>query len=543
MLNSNVLFNTGGAGGYDLFSAMLQEAGHAFGMGNSDDPASPMYEQYSGARQGLTSGDISNVQAMYGTRSADTFEHSSGNQTLGTAATVASVSSHRAGAWAFSADLSSPADADAYRFVMPRDVTAGRTTSVQLATTGVSLANARLRVSDDRQQQIGEATDSHFAAALTVAIPNSQPGKTYFFSVAGVDSSAFAVGAYRVKLVFDPAGPEATVTGDNVPARQGSNNLLGSALSLVTPAGYDSHSYYRVNGRLDLPLLADWYNFQSAPVNGQAQSVAVVTVRTLEAGGRPPVIAVTDSQGRTLNAELVSSTADAASYQFFAPADQTLYLKVATNGLLDLGSLGAYQVEVSFRNVRIDFQDLAQSTLNPNATTSRNFTLAQPALTKFSLAADSAGLGGLLGQMSVRLVLKDAAGHEVARLTVPAGQTQTLSVCLETGTYTASVTAFKSSGLLSAPVNFTLKYLTLTDPVGSQPTDSTGTPLPYPGTRPPSTVPSNGSGGNQSTGNPPPPAMTPPPANPPPPPPPAMTPPPANPPPPPPPAMTPPPGP
>jgi len=336
VLNSNMLFNTAGAGGYDLFSAMLQEAGHAFGIGNSDEPASPMFEQYSGARQGLTANDIADVKNLYGSRPADSFEHSSGNETLAAAAVVASASSRRAGAWVFHADLNSQTDADAYRFTMPSHVTAGATTNVRLATTGVSLANARIRVFDENQQLIGEATDSHFSAGLTVNISEAQPGKTYYFSVNGAEANAFAVGGYRVKLVFDPAGPEATVTGDSVPARQGSNNLLGSALSLVTPSGYDSRSYYRVAGRLDLPLLADWYKFQSAPVNGQAQSVATVTIRTLEAGGRPPAITVTDTAGRSLNAELVSSTADSASYQFFAPADQTLHLKVATSGLLYL---------------------------------------------------------------------------------------------------------------------------------------------------------------------------------------------------------------
>ena len=67
VINSNAPFSVGGGGStYDLYSAMLQETGHAFGISNSTDPASPMYETYSGVRVGLSAGDVTNIQALYG---------------------------------------------------------------------------------------------------------------------------------------------------------------------------------------------------------------------------------------------------------------------------------------------------------------------------------------------------------------------------------------------------------------------------------------------------------------------------------------------
>ncbi|WP_020468678.1 matrixin family metalloprotease [Zavarzinella formosa] len=375
VLNSNILFSINGGNGYDLYSAMLQEAGHAFGIGNSNDPASPMYEQYSGIRTGLTNGDIANIQSLYG-------------------------------------------------------------------------------------------------------------------------------------------NPSSTPNSDTAPDHQGSNNLLSSALSLITPQGHDSHSYYRVNGRLDLPLLGDWYQFQAAPANGQQQGVGMVTIRRLQTGGNLPAIYLSDSSGRAIATELITSDADTATFQFFTPADQNLYLQVATNGLLDLASLGAYQIEVSFRNVLVDFQDLGQGTLAPNATTTASLTVDQPALAKFSLSANG---GGLLGQMSVSLVILDSQNHEVARLTVIAGQSQTFNVWLEDGSYTTKLTAYKSGGLLSSSVTYDLDYLTLTDPVGAQPVDSTGTPVPYPGSSPPPGTPKStgptslGDGGLPGVPPPPPPPSDPPP--------------------------------
>jgi hypothetical protein len=55
--------------GIDLFSVALHEAGHALGLGHSDDPDAVMYPYYKMAT-GLTSDDIAAVQALYGAPSS-----------------------------------------------------------------------------------------------------------------------------------------------------------------------------------------------------------------------------------------------------------------------------------------------------------------------------------------------------------------------------------------------------------------------------------------------------------------------------------------
>jgi hypothetical protein len=55
----------------DLFTVALHEAGHALGLGHTDDPNTIMYPYYRfGA--GLSSGDIAGVQALYGSPDAPT---------------------------------------------------------------------------------------------------------------------------------------------------------------------------------------------------------------------------------------------------------------------------------------------------------------------------------------------------------------------------------------------------------------------------------------------------------------------------------------
>src|SRR5215469_15470605 len=81
LINSNDNF---GSGGLDLYSVLLHEAGHVFGIGDSTDSTSPMYDQYQDNQQ-LTSADIAALQALYGVRSLDPHEGSNGNDTINTA--------------------------------------------------------------------------------------------------------------------------------------------------------------------------------------------------------------------------------------------------------------------------------------------------------------------------------------------------------------------------------------------------------------------------------------------------------------------------
>ena len=66
VLNSNQSFSIGGNGSYDLYTILLHEAGHTFGIGDSTDVSSVMYEDYQGVRTGLAAGDIAALQALYG---------------------------------------------------------------------------------------------------------------------------------------------------------------------------------------------------------------------------------------------------------------------------------------------------------------------------------------------------------------------------------------------------------------------------------------------------------------------------------------------
>ena len=63
-LNSAKTFGPGGE--FDLFTVMLHEAGHVFGVAPSDDQLSAMFQEYQGPRAGLSPADVQALRDIYG---------------------------------------------------------------------------------------------------------------------------------------------------------------------------------------------------------------------------------------------------------------------------------------------------------------------------------------------------------------------------------------------------------------------------------------------------------------------------------------------
>jgi hypothetical protein len=182
LINANDNFSDGGV---DVFSVLLHEAGHVFGLSDSTDPNSPMFSQYTGATK-LTSQDIATLQSLYGARAPDPHEGSSGNDTRDKATQVQQPSGNYTGATplVIYGDIGSNKDIDFYAIKPPSSYQGPVT--FRLQSTGVSLLAPHLTVLDANGNVLGDAeASSGFGDTVTVHLDHSSPNNTYYLEVRG----------------------------------------------------------------------------------------------------------------------------------------------------------------------------------------------------------------------------------------------------------------------------------------------------------------------------------------------------------------------
>jgi predicted Zn-dependent protease len=207
-INTGMNYTNGGAG-YDFFSVMLHEVGHALGLGHAPNPQSVMYYQYQGVRTGLQAGDIAGIQALYGARTPDPYQGQgrgvdwtsaidvTGNLGAGQQAILNNVSLARIG------------DTEYFSVVAPPN--AGGSLQVVASASNRSLLSPKVSLFDGSGRLLDtEATP--WAWSNTVAVDASQvvPGQRYLIAVTGATNDAFAVGSYQLQVTFAGGGTSGT---------------------------------------------------------------------------------------------------------------------------------------------------------------------------------------------------------------------------------------------------------------------------------------------------------------------------------------------
>src|SRR5262245_19397559 len=213
ILNSN--YNFGPGTGRDLYTVFLQEAGHSFGVGNSADLSSVMYEFYQGARTGLNAEDVSRIRALYGARPASNWEPATGNDSTATASALLGTGSRLT-----YGDLANTADVDWYSFNGPSNGSA----VVELKTAGISLLAGRLDVYNAAMQLVGTATATGPGQSLSLSLSGLVPGATYSILVEDAPGTTFAAGAYQLMVAPSPVAPVTVTLAGQAPADDARTN-------------------------------------------------------------------------------------------------------------------------------------------------------------------------------------------------------------------------------------------------------------------------------------------------------------------------------
>ncbi len=486
MVNSQAAFSIGNAPGqYDLYSAILQEAGHALGLtNNATDPTSAMWETYS-YKTGLSASDVAAIQALYGPRQADAYEGAAGNDTLATAYDLGRSRTPKT----VTADITTPKDVDDYMFTTPRAATGVDGLVVRVQTSGLSPAMLRLTVYNAAGAVVGTDTArSPLDGDLAVPVPGVAASTGYYVKVEGATGDVFSIGSYNLVLDYHYAGqatavPTATGGVTFINHDHHSDDRIKDAVRL-TPADGTTSLTYRAS--IADSTDADFYRVN--PPGLAAGATMTVTVSALDVVGLLPQVDVYDRFARPVPAQVVANEGGTFSVQVpNARLGADYYIRVSAFDPFGTRNVGNYALTVDFSGAApVKFGAAGGGTLADAARAqSQGMTVSQSRLYAFALSADT---NGSATAAAVRMTVFDATGHAVFTQVAFAGRPlSTGTVFLGAGDYTVVFNAATKTGAALPDLTYTLAERVLSDPIDAYPIDPGLDPPPVVVIGPPKT--------------------------------------------------------
>jgi hypothetical protein len=479
---------------YDLYRVALHEAGHAFGLDHSADPASPMFPRFNNSVGALTAGDIDAIQSLYGPRQRDRFEGRSGNGTIATATAIPVPTGYtgRTPLLAF-ADLTNGSDVDHFWFDTVPTPNGDDNVTVRVRSAGISLVGAKVTVfrqySDGSTSEVANVTSDSADYAgddLSVTFDGSdddQDRRTrYIIRIERSESAPFAVGNYALAVTFSGANQIPIANVDRVMlghyeqanandlARlladpnaalvnldRGTNDTPATASFLPYVASTTRMSRSEGIGSLDSTGDVDAYRIVTPNLAGEVVLRANAWTVT---GTARPALSIADTDGNLLPSTVLVNHDGTYSIQATGLLPNAAYIVSVANRASN--GIGNYVLTVDCGSIATSLQPLTEGTL-PTAGTTRTDTLyiGQSQLFHFVLAADALGVPPAA---SVTMTLRDVSGNILTTITARAGESVSApAVWLRPGEYRVS---FHSTGHGSTPLRFALRGNRLTDPVG-----------------------------------------------------------------------------
>jgi hypothetical protein len=502
LINSNDNF---GGGGLNLYSVMLHEAGHVFGLSDSTNSGSPMYDQYQDNQQ-LTSADVAALQALYGTRSLDSHEGSNGNNTINTATQIQYPGGY-AGATPLVVygDVGSNKDVDVFS-VRPLSNYNGPIT-FQLQSAGISLLTPKLTVMDSKGVVLGQAqASSDFGDTVTVHLNQSSSNQTYYIEVQGATQDVFGIGSYGLAVTFDatntissPAlesvltGPFQNLSPNDINAiflnpsgvlfnqnggggGNGSGGGGGGSTTQLTPLpGYAQNTHYQTTASLVSSSQVNSYQIASPSTSNGQSLVLTATVGAVAPNGVAPRITILDSGQHVVGAQILANGNGVFTVQASGlNSGGNYFLEVSSGG--SASGVGNYFLDATFGLTAANLSTFASGNLSASAPEQPyNFYVAESQLFQFLLA--SSGVGAPAGS-AVQMTIKDLNGNVVYTLTADAGDTVSSNALLLTpGAYTLTFSVLGPPGDPVSALSYSLMGESISDPIGAVVNDPTTQPV------------------------------------------------------------------
>lgn len=465
-LNSNYDFGPD-PGQFDVFTVLLHEAGHVYGIGGSTDPNSAMYQQYRGVRTGLSTADIRDLQTLYGQRLPDAHDAREANDTAHRATHIDyDYDGQTITTTIVGGDITTTRDIDWYRFDVDDDITSF-TLTVQ--TSGISLLASKLTVYDEDMELVDAvfATDP-LSGDVSIVLGDVHDGR-FWLKVEGATNNVFGIGGYELRVT------PGTDDGDD-----GEDDYLNDdhggdddfETAAILPQQYrraDLRFDYSYQASLSAAGDVDFYRIRAPQTAGGATNVMSVMAWGLEADGLEPTVQVYNRRMKPVEARVLVNENGAFTLQVVGVQSNRDYFVAVHAAAGTQQNLGNYFVGIDFGVRQVKLPTVENATLTAgNRQVVRTLEVNQAQLVHLTLTAT----GGSVAS-GVRLTVYDLTGRVVHTFIAESGKTQTTTLLLQRGSYAFHFAGGTRDGSAFLPLGYRLRVLGLSDPIGPQPIDTT----------------------------------------------------------------------
>ncbi len=508
---ADVVFNT--AFNYttldDIYAVALHEAGNVFGLEDNSDTNSPLY--IGGAPTGLppTANDLAALHQLHGLRFPDFNESEEDGPTNNDSFSNATdldlvefgLGDDGSAPSIVYGDITDNLDRDFFELETPEDYTGPLT--IQVRSTGISLLSPTVKVYDDNQQLVAQATATSTRGDwLTLSLPSVVSDEDYYIEIAGAAPGLYGIGGYSLVATLDGVNQVSQEEIDAIAGGQfrfleqeeiskffdtDEDDLFGddlhtddtplTAAGLQTTPGFANAAQYEIIASISNSTDIDYYSLRSPALLPVPLDVMTVLVRSLDDGGLIPSVTVLDINGLPVPSTILANGGGEYIIQVDGVIlDSDYQIKVEAADNLGPFNSGNYRLTVTFGSQATQLAPLSTGTVGNGITQNiHSLYIGQPQLLHIALQIDPAAT---TSPTAVVATIKNDLGEIVYQIAAAPGETRSReAVLLDAGSYTVEITPFTLDGSTPPAISYSLLGTSISDLFVGDPDDPTNNPF------------------------------------------------------------------